>query len=128
MNKKLANVLALLLSFIMIVSNPMSSLAQDAADRTTSPQSVRVTVPGNGIAYDSEEDETASSPTVHVTAPGSDTAYEPGENTPISADDPLVSEGNALISAGVSYCGPVVWRYTPLWIRIPASSPICKAL
>ena len=27
MNKKLANVLALLLSFIMIVSNPMSSLA-----------------------------------------------------------------------------------------------------
>ena len=33
MNKKLANVLALLLSFIMIVSNPMSSLAQDAADQ-----------------------------------------------------------------------------------------------
>ena len=54
MNKKLANVLALLLSFIMIVSNPMSSLAQDAADQTTSPQSVRVTAPGNDTAYDSE--------------------------------------------------------------------------
>ena len=29
MNKKLANMLALVLSFIMIVSNPMSSLAHD---------------------------------------------------------------------------------------------------
>ena len=58
MNKKAANVLALLLCLIMILSNPMSSLAQDAADQTTYTQSVRVTAPGNDTVYDSEEDET----------------------------------------------------------------------
>ena len=106
MNKKLANVLALLLSFIMIVSNPMSSLAQDSADSAVPSQSIRVTAPGNGAAYDSEEDEKVSSPTVQVTAPGKtasapdvnatatgiDAAYDPAEDTSISAEDISVPE------------------------------------
>ena len=57
MNKKAANILALLLSFIMIVSNPMSSLAQDAADQTSSASDVRVTAPGSGSAYDAATPE-----------------------------------------------------------------------
>jgi hypothetical protein len=36
MNKKLKNLLVFLLSFIMIVSTPMSLLAQDSADRAAS--------------------------------------------------------------------------------------------
>ena len=107
MNKKAANVLALLLCFIMIVSNPMSSLAQDAADQTSSPQSVRVTAPGNDTAYDSEEDETISSPTVQVTAPGNGSVSDPAEDTSFPAGDTLISAkdtsfptGDTLISAG----------------------------
>ena len=106
MNKKVANVLALLLCFIMIVSNPMSSLAQDAADQTSSPQSVRVTAPGNDTAYDSEEDETISSPTVQVTAPGNGSVSDPAEDTSFPAGDTLISAkdtsfptGDTLISA-----------------------------
>ena len=56
MNKKLANVIALLLSFIMIVSNPMSSLASNAPDEAFSAPGVKVTAPGNDSAAAQEED------------------------------------------------------------------------
>ena len=107
MSKKVANVLALLLSFIMIVSNPMSSLAQDAANQASSASDVRVTAPGSDSAYDSADDSAVSSPTVHVTAPLSNSAYDlaedtsvPTEGTSISAENTSVPTGNTSISAG----------------------------
>ncbi len=100
MSKKVANVLALLLSFIMIVSNPMSSLAQDAANQASD---VRVTAPGNGAAYDSEEDETVSSPTVQVTAPLSGSAYDLAEDTSVPTEGTSVSaKGTSVPTEGTS--------------------------
>ncbi|MBQ3406403.1 MAG: hypothetical protein IJH11_04090 [Lachnospiraceae bacterium] len=103
MNKKLANMLALLLSFIMIVSNPMSSLAQDSADQAVSEPSVRVTAPATTSSGQSipvtASDNAASEQGIHVTAPGNDAAYEPEEDTLISVEDTLISEDDTLISA-----------------------------
>ena len=56
MNKKLANLLAFLLSFIMIVSNPMSSLASTELDTEVSALEVRVTSPDSDIVFDQIED------------------------------------------------------------------------
>ena len=56
MNKKLANLLAFLLSFIMIVSNPMSSLASTELDNEVSALEVRVTSPDSDIVFDQIED------------------------------------------------------------------------
>ena len=52
MNKKLAALFAFLLSFILIASNPMSSLAQDVSDQTETAPSVQVTAPGNDSAIE----------------------------------------------------------------------------
>ena len=102
MNKKLANVLALLLSFIMIVSNPMSSLAQDSADSAVPSQSIQVIAPGNGAAYDSVADETIPSPTVQMTAPGNGSVYDPAEDTSVSTGDTSISaEGTSIPADGI---------------------------
>ena len=55
MNKKLADMLALLLSFIMIVSNPMASLASEAPNKAYSASEVQVTAPDIDAAYESAE-------------------------------------------------------------------------
>ena len=103
MNKKLANLLALLLSFIMIVSNPMSSLAQDSANQPVSEPSVRVTAPGNTSSEQSTpvtaKGNTASGQSIQITAPGNDAAYESEEDTLISVEDTLICEDETLISA-----------------------------
>ena len=52
MNKKLAALFAFLLSFILIASNPMSSLAQDVSDQNVTAPSVQVTAPGNDSAVE----------------------------------------------------------------------------
>ena len=56
MNKKLPKLLALLLSFIIIVSNPMSSLASTELDNEVSAPEVRVTSPDSDIVFDQIED------------------------------------------------------------------------
>ena len=102
MNQKLPKLLALLLSFIMIVSNPMSSLAQDSADPAVSEPSVRVTAPATTTSGQSipvtASDNADSGQSVHVTAPGNAAAYEPEEDTLISVEDTLISEEDTLIS------------------------------
>ena len=64
MNKKLPKLLALLLSFIIIVSNPMSSLASTELDTEVPAPEIRVTSPDSDAAYnqikDSDNQETAT--------------------------------------------------------------------
>ena len=102
MNKKLPKLLALLLSFIIIVSNPMSSLAQDSADPAVSEPSVRVTAPATTTSGQSipvtASDNADPGQSVLVTAPGSAAAYEPEKDTLISVEDTLISEDDTLIS------------------------------
>lgn len=93
MDKRISHVLAFLLSFIMIMSSPMSSLAQDSADRPVSEPGVRVTAPGSPASEQNVQVTTPGSPAseqdVQVTAPGNAAAYDQEESA-IPAEAPLI--------------------------------------
>ena len=106
MNKKLANLLAFLLSFIMIVSNPMSSLASTELDNEVSAPEIRVTSPDSDTAYDQIEDaaipeEITEQPDIPEYGQGiaiPDVIFEPINSDEDSSEDLLVGSSDVPVA------------------------------
>ncbi|MBQ3406407.1 MAG: hypothetical protein IJH11_04110, partial [Lachnospiraceae bacterium] len=106
MNKKLANLLVFLLSFIMIVSNPMSSLASTELDTEVPAPEIRVTSPDSDAAYNQIEDaaipeEITEQPDIPEYGQGiaiPDVIFEPINSDEDSSEDLLVGSSDVPVA------------------------------
>ncbi len=106
MNKKLPKLLALLLSFIIIVSNPMSSLASTELDTEVPAPEIRVTSPDSDAAYNQIEDaaipeEITEQPDIPEYGQGiaiPDVIFEPINSDEDSSEDLLVGSSDVPVA------------------------------
>ena len=106
MNNKLPKLLALILSFIIIVSNPMSSLASTELDTEVPAPEIRVTSPDSDAAYNQIEDaaipeEITEQPDIPEYGQGiaiPDVIFEPINSDEDSSEDLLVGSSDVPVA------------------------------